>query len=114
MRLLKTFISSSLMFIVISCGASTEIDTSLSTSEHKQNDSIMIVKNNSSDFCKARSESHNLVPSEFLASAQKVTAKSAEAQKIEQEIMLSDVNNMPMCDQETLNTLNQLTSGAHS
>ena len=90
--------------------ASTETDNSLSSYEHKQNESFMLVKNASGELCRASVENVNLVSSELLKPAQEAT-KSPEAKMAEQEIAQLDMNEVLICDQDTISAVKQVTRG---
>jgi len=90
--------------------ASTETDNSLSSYEHKQNESFMLVKNASGEFCRASVENVNLVSSELLKPAQEAT-KSPEAKMAEQEMAQLDMNEVLICDQDTISAVKQVTTG---
>lgn len=90
--------------------ASTETDNSLSSYEHKQNESFMLVKNDSGKFCRASVENVNLVSSELLKPAQEAT-KSPEAKMAEQEMAQLDMNEVLICDQDTISAMKQVTTG---
>ena len=93
--------------------ASTETDNSLSSYEHKQNESFMLVKNDSGEFCRAPVENVNLVSSELLKPDQEAT-KSPEAKMAEQEIAQLDINEVLDCDQDTISAVKQVTRGESS
>ena len=90
--------------------ASTETDNSLSSYEHKQNESFMLVKNDSGEFCRASVENVNLVSSELLKPAQEAT-KSPEAKMAEQEMAQLDINEVLDCDQDTISAVKRVTTG---
>ena len=90
--------------------ASTETDNTLSSYEHKQNESFMLVKNRSGEFCRASVENVSLVSSELLKSAQEAT-KSPEAKMAEQEMAQLDMNEVLICDQDTISAVKQVTTG---
>ena len=90
--------------------ASTETDNTLSSYEHKQNESFMLVKNDSGEFCRASVENFNLVSSELLKPAQEAT-KSPEAKMAEQEMAQLDINEVLDCDQDTISAVKQVTTG---
>ena len=90
--------------------ASTETDNSLSSYEHKQNESFMLVKNNSGEFCRAPVENFSLVSSELLK-PDKEAKKSPEVKMSEQEIAQLDRNEVSICDQDTISAVKQVTTG---
>ena len=90
--------------------ASTETGNSLSSYEHKQNESFMLVKNNSGEFCRAPVENFSLVSSELLK-PDKEAKKSPEVKMAEQEIAQLDRNEVSICDQDTISAVKQVTTG---
>ena len=90
--------------------ASTETDNSLSSYEHKQNESFMLVKNDSDEFCRVPVENVSLVSSELLKPDQEAK-KSPEAKMAEQEIAQLDMNEVLICDQDTISAMKQVTTG---
>ena len=90
--------------------ASTKTDNSLSSYEHKQNESFMLVKNDSGEFCRAPVENVNLVSSDLLKPDQEAT-KSPEAKMAEQEMAQLDINEVSICDQDTISAVKQVTTG---